>query len=112
MVGNSCHKPIIYHVLYCFYRAVASSVYVLPSEVRFFVTDILSVRRMSLTFVLMCSEMSSGFAMVGLLLLCRMAPKVGLGMKNVSLHFSSYSTILKAGDGLALWLFWKETFQT
>lgn len=50
--------------------------------------------------------------MVGLHLLCRMAPEVGLGMKNVSLHFSSYSTILMTGGGLALQLFWKETFQT
>jgi len=36
-----------------------------------------------------------------------MAPEVGLGVKNVSLHFSSYSTILKAGGGFALQLFWK-----
>lgn len=41
-----------------------------------------------------------------------MAPEVGLGMKNVSLHFSTYSTILKAGGGLALQVFWKETFWT
>jgi len=45
--------------------------------------------------------------MVGLHLWGRMAPEVGLGVKNVSLHFSSYSTILKAGGGFALQLFWK-----
>lgn len=66
-VGNSCHKPIMDHVLYCLYRAAASSVYILPSEVRLFVTDVLSVRRMSLTSVLMCSDFYAGKCLLVLL---------------------------------------------